>query len=79
VKTALQLPVLYVTHALDEIVRRADLLVLIGAGHVVGYGSVSDVSSRADLPQARVALPRYILLDMTMPRLQEFCPDECSI
>ena len=52
-KTSLRLPVLYVTHALDEIVRLADSLVLIDAGHVVGFGSVSDVASRADLPLAQ--------------------------
>jgi molybdate transport system ATP-binding protein len=52
-KTSLKLPVLYVTHVLDEIVRLADSLVLIDAGHVVGFGSVSDVASRADLPLAQ--------------------------
>jgi molybdate transport system ATP-binding protein len=52
-KTALSLPVVYVTHALDEIVRLADSLVLIESGHVVGFGSVSDVASRADLPLAQ--------------------------
>jgi len=52
-KTALKLPVLYVTHALDEIVRLADSLVLIEAGHVLGYGSVAEVTSRADLPLAQ--------------------------
>jgi molybdate transport system ATP-binding protein len=52
-KTALKLPVLYVTHALEEIVRLADSLVLLEAGRVVGSGSVSEVASRADLPLAQ--------------------------
>jgi molybdate transport system ATP-binding protein len=52
-KTSLKLPVLYVTHALDEVVRLADSMVLIDAGHVVGFGSISDVASRADLPLAQ--------------------------
>jgi molybdate transport system ATP-binding protein len=52
-KTSLKLPVLYVTHALDEIVRLADSLVLLEAGRVVGFGSVSEVASRADLPLAQ--------------------------
>jgi molybdate transport system ATP-binding protein len=52
-KTALKLPVLYVTHALEEIVRLADALVLLDAGRVVGFGSVSEVASRADLPLAQ--------------------------
>ena len=37
-KTALRLPVLYVTHALDEVTRLADSMVLIDAGRVVGFG-----------------------------------------
>jgi molybdate transport system ATP-binding protein len=52
-KTALKLPILYVTHALDEVVRLADSLVLIEAGQIVGFGSVSEVAARADLPLAQ--------------------------
>ncbi|MGD0105035.1 MAG: molybdenum ABC transporter ATP-binding protein [Rhodopila sp.] len=52
-KTALRLPVLYVTHDLDEVARLADSMVLINAGHVVGFGSLSEVAARADLPLAR--------------------------
>ena len=52
-KTALKLPILYVTHALDEVARLADSLVLIDAGHVVGFGPASEVAARADLPLAQ--------------------------
>jgi molybdate transport system ATP-binding protein len=52
-KTALRLPVLYVTHALDEAARLADSLVLIEAGRVAGYGPVGEVAARADLPLAQ--------------------------
>jgi molybdate transport system ATP-binding protein len=52
-KTALHLPILYVTHALDEAVQLADSMVLVEAGHVVAFGAVSDVAARADLPLAR--------------------------
>jgi molybdate transport system ATP-binding protein len=52
-KTALRLPVLYVTHALDEVARLADSLVLIEAGRVIGFGPVSEVAARADLPLAQ--------------------------
>jgi molybdate transport system ATP-binding protein len=51
-KTALPLPVLYVTHALDEAAQLADSLVLVAAGHVVAYGAVAEVAARADLPLA---------------------------
>jgi molybdate transport system ATP-binding protein len=52
-KTALRLPVLYVTHDLDEVTRLADSLVLLEAGHVVAFGAVEEVAARADLPLAR--------------------------
>ena len=46
------LPMLYVTHALDEVDRLADWLVLIEAGHVLASGSVEDLALRTDLPLA---------------------------
>ncbi len=52
-KTALRLPVIYVTHALDEVVQLADSVVLIDAGHVVGCGTLSDLAARVDLPLAQ--------------------------
>jgi len=52
-KTALRLPILYVTHDLDEVARLADSMVLIDAGHVVGFGPVSEVAARTDLPLAQ--------------------------
>jgi molybdate transport system ATP-binding protein len=51
-KIALRLPVLYVTHDLDEVARLADSLVLIEAGRVVGFGPLAEVAARADLPLA---------------------------
>jgi molybdate transport system ATP-binding protein len=52
-KTALRLPVLYVTHDLDEVTRLADSMVLLEAGHVVGFGPLAEVAARADLPLAQ--------------------------
>lgn len=51
-KTALRLPVLYVTHAITELNTLADSLVLLNNGRVLAYGPVSTVASRADLPLA---------------------------
>jgi len=48
-KTAMRLPVIYVTHALDEVVQLADSIVLVDAGRVVGSGSVSEIAARTDL------------------------------
>jgi molybdate transport system ATP-binding protein len=51
-KTALRLPVLYVTHDLDEVARLADSLVLVEAGRVVGFGPLAEVIASTDLPLA---------------------------
>lgn len=51
-KNALALPILYVTHALDEVARLADTLVLIRAGHVLAQGPIGEMLARADLPLA---------------------------
>lgn len=52
-KTALRLPVLYVTHAPDEVTSLADSLVLIQAGTVAACGPLPDIAARTDLPFAR--------------------------
>ena len=52
-KTALKLPILYVTHALDEVAQLADSMVLIEAGRVIGCGPLSEIAARADLPLAQ--------------------------
>jgi molybdate transport system ATP-binding protein len=51
-KHALRLPILYVTHALDEVVRLADTLVLIRAGRVLAAGPLEQIVARGDLPLA---------------------------
>ena len=52
-RRALQLPILYVTHALDEVARLADTLVLIRAGRVLDVGPLPALLGRADLPLAQ--------------------------
>lgn len=44
------IPVLYVSHAIEEVSRLADHLVLLEAGKVVACGPALDVLNRADLP-----------------------------
>jgi molybdate transport system ATP-binding protein len=44
------LPILYVTHALDEVDALADRLVLLEAGRVLAAGPVEALAARADLP-----------------------------
>ena len=52
-KTMLRLPVLYVTHSMDELLRLADSAVLIEAGSVLEAGPIAEISARPDLPLAR--------------------------
>ena len=49
---ALDLPVVYVTHSLDEVARLADHLVLLEQGRARALGPVIELMSRADLPLA---------------------------
>ena len=44
------MPVVYVTHALDEATRLADHLVLMDAGQVLASGPTAEVFARLDLP-----------------------------
>jgi molybdate transport system ATP-binding protein len=46
----LKIPVLYVTHSPDEVVRLANHIVVLDAGRVVASGSLVDILSRVDLP-----------------------------
>jgi molybdate transport system ATP-binding protein len=50
VRDRLRLPILLVTHALDEVDRLADHLVLMEAGRVLAAGPVEALSARTDLP-----------------------------
>ena len=43
-------PILYVTHALSEVVRLADHLIVLDQGHVVAEGPLAEVLAREDLP-----------------------------
>ena len=49
----LALPIVYVTHAMDEVARLADHLVLLQAGRVLAAGPLAELLSRPDLPLAR--------------------------
>ncbi len=48
----LEMPVLYVSHALDEVARLADHLVLLDRGRVIASGSIHETLARLDLPTA---------------------------
>jgi len=50
----LDVPVLYVSHSLDEVARLADHLVLIDAGRVVASDTLAAIQARLDLPIAHL-------------------------
>lgn len=49
---SLSVPMLYVSHAIDEVARLADHLVLLDAGRVAAQGRLQDTLARPDLPPA---------------------------
>jgi len=49
----LALPIVYVTHAMDEVARLADHLVLLHAGRVQAAGPLAELLARPDLPLGR--------------------------
>ena len=51
--TKLDIPVLYVSHAPDEVARLADHLVVLDAGRVLASGSTRELMTRMDLPLAQ--------------------------
>lgn len=48
----LEIPVLYVSHALDEVARLADHMVLLQQGRVIASGALHETLARLDLPTA---------------------------
>lgn len=57
----LSLPVIYVSHAPDEVARLADHVVLLDEGHVRTSGSLSETLSRLDLSPAFADDPGIVL------------------
>ncbi|WP_426959718.1 molybdenum ABC transporter ATP-binding protein [Muricoccus radiodurans] len=51
-RDAARVPILYVTHALEEVDALADTLVLMEAGRVLAAGPVDGIAARPDLPLA---------------------------
>ncbi|MFG1431255.1 molybdenum ABC transporter ATP-binding protein [Xanthobacter sp. V2C-8] len=46
----MHIPIMIVTHSIEEVARLADTLVLISKGHIEAAGPVGEVLARADLP-----------------------------
>ena len=50
----LDIPVIYVSHSLDEVARLADQLVLMEQGRVIASGALNEMLGRLDLPTAHL-------------------------
>ncbi|MDA0349889.1 MAG: molybdenum ABC transporter ATP-binding protein [Verrucomicrobia bacterium] len=48
----LSIPIIYVSHAIEEVARLADWLVLLNEGKVTASGAIAEVLTRSDLPLA---------------------------
>ncbi|NWG30387.1 MAG: molybdenum ABC transporter ATP-binding protein [Rhodocyclaceae bacterium] len=66
----LKIPVLYVSHAPDEVARLADHLVALDAGRVVAAGPLAETLARADLP-IRLGEDAGVVLDATVAARDE--------
>ncbi len=64
----LKIPVLYVSHAPDEVARLADHLVALDAGRVVAVGPLAETLARADLP-IRLGEDAGVVLDVTVAEI----------
>ena len=49
-RRAFEIPILYVSHDLQEVTGLADMMLLMDHGKMVAFGPVSEIAARADLP-----------------------------
>ena len=62
VRDKLAIPIVYVSHALDEVARLADHLVLLAGGRAIASGALGATLARLDLPTA-VAEDAGVVID----------------
>jgi molybdate transport system ATP-binding protein len=59
----LEIPIVYVSHALDEVVRLATTLVVLERGRVLAHGPLGELLSRIDLPNLARRLDAGVVLE----------------
>lgn len=74
----LHIPILYVSHALDEVSALADLLVLLEKGKVVASGKTGEMLTRLDLPLAFYDTASAIIDGKVIAKDPEFCLNTLS-
>jgi molybdate transport system ATP-binding protein len=66
----LSIPIIYVSHAIDEVSRLADHLSLLQQGRVIASGALNDTLSRLDLPSG-FAEQAGVVWDMRLHELED--------
>jgi molybdate transport system ATP-binding protein len=69
----LGIPVVYVSHSLDEVLRLADHMILLDKGGVVAEGGAYEVVTRFDLPLALAPDAQFVLNARVLSHDSEFC------
>jgi molybdate transport system ATP-binding protein len=64
----LQIPVLYVSHAIEEVARLADTVVVLDQGRIVATGPLANTMARIDLPGALGEDPGVLLEAIVVER-----------
>lgn len=64
----LTIPIVYVSHAMDEVVRLADTLVLLSEGRTVAVGPLDELTSRLDLRPLTGRYEAGAVIDATVVR-----------
>lgn len=67
----LRLPIVYVSHAVEEVTRLADRLVLVSDGRTIAQGGVAEVLSRADLKPLTGRFEAGAVIDARVARHDE--------
>jgi molybdate transport system ATP-binding protein len=68
----LSIPVLYITHSIQEVMRLADYLLLLDQGQVIGSGTLLEVLTRLDLPLSHIPEAGVIIEAKVIEHDEEF-------
>ncbi|MEJ8475037.1 molybdenum ABC transporter ATP-binding protein [Roseibium algae] len=65
------LPIIYVSHAMEEVARLSQTLVIVSGGRIIAHGPVADVLSRVDLGRATGRHEAGALLEGHVTRIDD--------
>lgn len=69
----LEIPILYVSHALEEVSVLSDHLVLLEKGNVIASGKINDLLTRLDLPLAYYDVASAVINGQVIEEDRQFC------